>query len=68
MINKPITVARQIFIENVVNEINESGLPFFVVADVLSSFIPELRKQATVQFEEDRKAYEESLTEHDNDE
>ena len=68
MSNKPITVARQIFIENVVNEINESGLPFFFFFFLLSSFIPELRKQATVQFEEDRKAYEESLTEHDNDE
>lgn len=59
--NKPITVARQLFIEKIINDINESGLPFFVVYDVISSFLPELSKQADIQLENDRKAYNESI-------
>ena len=61
MNNKPITVKRQEFIESIVADINDSGLPFFVIVEVLSSILPELRKQVDVQFEQDKKAYEESL-------
>lgn len=61
MNNKPITVARQEFIEKIVADINESGLPFFVVVEVLNSMLPELQKQVGAQFERDKKAYEESL-------
>lgn len=59
--NKPITVARQLFIEKMINDINESGLPFFVVHDAISSLLPELSKQADIQLENDRKAYNESI-------
>lgn len=59
--NKPITVARQLFIEKIINDINESGLPFFVVHDTISSLLPELSKQADIQLENDRKAYNESI-------
>ena len=67
--NKPITVARQEFAEKLVNIINESNLPAFVIAESLRSAVTEVDKLAQAQYEHDKKAWEESQNEdHQNEE
>lgn len=58
MNNKPITILRDEFIQNVVNLCNESGLPFFVIEDVLSDILKEIHGASIKQLEEDKKRYE----------
>ena len=55
--NKPITLVRDEFIKNIVELCNNSGLPFFVVEDVLKSLIQEIHIAAKQQLLEDTKAY-----------
>ena len=56
---KPITVAREEFINNIVELCNNSGLPFFVIEDVLKNLIQETHIAAKQQLEEDKKRYQE---------
>ncbi len=55
---KPLTVAREEFVTNLVNLVNESGLPMFVVLDVLKSAVSEVQEAAKLQYEKEKEAYE----------
>lgn len=57
--DKPITVAREEFIEALVKLVNESGLPMFAVEDVLKNITSEVKMAAQQQYEADKKRYEE---------
>lgn len=57
--DKPITVARQDFLDGMVELINGSRLPAFVVVDALESVIPALRAQAEQQYQADLAKYKE---------
>jgi hypothetical protein len=57
--NKPITLVRDEFIKNIVELCNNSGLPFFVIEDVLKNLIQEIHGASLQQLEEDKKRYEE---------
>ena len=57
--DKPLTVAREEFIESLVKLINESGLPMFVVESILRDITAETKAAAQKQYEADKKAYEE---------
>lgn len=59
-IQKPITVARQDFIDGIVALINTSGLPAFVIVDIIKDVQAEMVRQANDQYEKDRAAYEEA--------
>lgn len=59
MNNKPITLLREEFINNVVDLCNNSGLPLFVVEDVIKSLLSEIHSASMQQLEEDKKRYEE---------
>ena len=61
MIEKPLTVKRQEFTEQVVELINSYGLPAFVVIGVLEALLPTLRQLEQQQLMQDRKLYEEML-------
>ncbi len=61
--NKPITVAREDFIENLVKIINESELPIFVVRNELSRAYEQLAQIEKAQLEQDKKTWEESQKE-----
>lgn len=65
--DKPLTVARQDFAEEIVNVINESGLPAFVMSDILKNAITEVDKIAQAQYEQDKEAYEKSKGDEDED-
>jgi hypothetical protein len=56
---KPITVARDEFISDIVELCNNSGLPFFVIEDILKNLIQEIHVAAKQQLYEDKKRYEE---------
>lgn len=56
--NKPITLIRDEFIEKTVDLCNNSGLPFFIVEDVLKNLIQEIHRASLQQLEEDKKRYE----------
>ena len=57
MNNKPITIMREEFINKIVDTCNDSGLPFFVVEDVLKSLLQEIHSASLQQIEEDKKRY-----------
>lgn len=56
-ITKPITVARQEFLDSQVALINNSGLPAFIVADILGQLLASVKQQIQPQYESDAKAY-----------
>lgn len=58
--DKPITVARKEFIDKLVELINGSGLPAFILADVLAGCMKEVSELADKQYQADLKAYKES--------
>lgn len=59
--SKPLTVARQEFLDAQIQIINASGLPAFVVADVMTQVLASINKQIPQQYEADKKAYQEAI-------
>lgn len=64
---KPITVARQEFAENMVNVINSSELPAFVMLEVIRNCMAELSALADKQYRIEKEQYEKELEEGDSD-
>lgn len=58
MITKPITILREEFVDNILTLCNSSGLPFFVIEDILKSLIPEIHSLSLKQYKADRENYE----------
>ena len=58
--NKPITLLREDFITNIVALCNDSGLPFFIIEDVLKNLLQEIHSASQQQLEADKKKYEAS--------
>ncbi len=61
MNNKPITLIREDFINNLSNVVNTCELPMFVVEDILRQFTTEVSLLAKQQIEIDRRNYEAGL-------
>lgn len=59
--NKPLTVMRQEFAEQMVDTINNSGLPAFVMLEVVEKCASELSALTNQQYKQDKQAYEKSL-------
>lgn len=57
---KPLSVVREEFVNNLVELINNSGLPMFIVLDILKAAQEEVKVAAAKQYESEKKAYEES--------
>lgn len=55
--NKPITVARNEYMQALVDITNQSGLPYFVIVDVLERMKSQLEKLAEAQLQQDTAAY-----------
>lgn len=56
-IEKPTTIAREEFITNLVNLINESGLPAFVMEPILHNMLNEVQAIMNEQYEKDLEQY-----------
>lgn len=59
--NKPLTVAKDDFTNDVIKTVNEAGLPAFIMADVLGDVLKELQRMAKEQLERDREAWAQEL-------
>ncbi len=59
--NKPVSVVREEFKNDLINLINNSGLQLFIVEPILHEILVEVRAAAKAQYEIDKKRYEESL-------
>lgn len=60
-IAKPITVAREEFKQNVLQLCENSGLPPFIVEDVLKYFLEQVHIAAIEQYKRDKEEYEKAL-------
>ena len=56
--NKPLTVAREDFAKEIIGAVNSSGLPAFVVREVLQNVVQEVQKLEAAQLQADREAWE----------
>ena len=61
MMQKPITVARREFIDSMNELTKESGLPLSMLCDIFKDAVMQLQQIEEQQYEQDKKAYEESL-------
>jgi len=60
-INKPITVVREEFIHDLVNLINNTSLPLFVIESALKDCMLEVHQGAQQQLHTDKMMYEKQL-------
>lgn len=63
---KPLSVRREDFIQALIKDINECGLPPFAAFEILRSITQEAEALARRQLEQDRIAWEESQKEADD--
>lgn len=61
MITKPMSVMRQEFIEQLVDDINNCNLPMFVIEPILQDTLNMVRSVAQKQYEAEKTKYEELL-------
>lgn len=64
--NKPITVARNDYIQAICDISNKSGLPAFVKVDVLERILIEVRSVADMELKRDEAEYRASLQKEKN--
>lgn len=57
---KPITLKREDFVNDLVKLVNESGLPAFVMLDIFREVILQVQNLARQEYEADKKAFEEA--------
>ena len=62
-INKPLSVARQEFIEQLVDDVNNCQLPLFVVESIVEDLLDMVRGAAKKQYETEKAQYEMQLNE-----
>ncbi len=66
-ITKPITVVRQEFIENIVNEINTCGLPLWAIEPILEDLLRSVKAESQRQYETEKAQYEQALASQNNE-
>lgn len=60
-VTKPMSVARQEFIEQLVDDINNCGLPMFVIEPILQDLLNMVKSTAQQQYEADKARYEKQI-------
>lgn len=61
MREKPVTLRQREFVDKIVNAINDSELPAFVIVPVLEQALAEVKQIEEQQYEADKAAYEEEI-------
>ena len=61
MLTKPMSVARQEFTEQIINDVNNCKLPLFVIEYILQDVLATVKSAAKQQCEMERMQYEEML-------
>ncbi|MBQ2347796.1 MAG: hypothetical protein II388_05420 [Clostridia bacterium] len=60
-INKPLTIARQEFLDAIVGLCNDSSLPYFCMESILKDVLSEVHQASVKQYEMDKDNYEAEL-------
>lgn len=60
-VNKPITVAANDLLNDLVNLINSSGLPYFIIENILKDCYNEVHMASQQQIKADRERYKLAL-------
>lgn len=58
---KPVTVVRQEFIDGLVNYVNNSNLPLFVIEPILRDVYIEVKTMSQKQYESEKAEYEQRM-------
>lgn len=58
---KPITLIREEFAQNMVSVVNRSGLPFFIMEPIVKDLLESIQDGARRQAEADQAAYSEYM-------
>ena len=66
-IEKPITMVRQEFIDSISNDINNCGLPLFVIEPILRDIYLEVKSLSQKQYELEKTEYEQKIQKCNND-
>lgn len=61
MNQKPLTVARQEYMDSICQATNKSGLPAFVIAGVLEKVLSEISRQTDAEYKADLARYRAAL-------
>ena len=61
---KPLVIARNEFLQNLIQAANDSGLPFVIMEYVVRDFYDEVRKSASQQYENEKKEYDKLLAQY----
>lgn len=65
---KPVTVVRQEFIDGLVNYVNNSNLPLFVIEPILRDVYIEVKAMSQKQYETEKAEYEQRMQMGDTNE
>lgn len=60
-VQKPMSVAKEELMDDIVSVINEAPLPFFVIEYVIRDVYDEVKKLSQKQYEHDKEKYESAL-------
>ena len=63
---KPLIVARNEFMQQLIQAANDSGLPFVVMEYVVRDFYDEVRNTASKQYENEKEEYEKLLAQNES--
>lgn len=64
---KPMSVVRQEFVEQLVDDVNNCGLPLFVVEPILQDILNAVKVTAQKQYEAEKAQYEQQLQDNSDD-
>jgi len=62
ILTKPMSVIRQEFIEQLVNDVNNCQLPLFVIEPILQNVLDAVKSAAQKQYEVEKAQYEQQLS------
>lgn len=66
--NKPITIAREEFLNGLINLVNNAGLPAFIMRETMGNVYTELQRLEKEQLERDKTAWEHTMAEEKGEE
>lgn len=67
-ITKPLSIVRQEFIEQLINDVNDCQLPLFAIEPILQDLLSMVKSAAQKQYEAEKAQYEEQLKKQKQDE
>lgn len=64
---KPLVIARNEFMQKLIQAANDSGLPFVVMEYVVRDFYDEVRKSASQQYDKEKTEYDNLVAQYAED-